>query len=111
MQEIAKGFRAEEWGLVDDALLHYKNAHAIFIKANSTPVSLVSQLELGYGCGYLKDYYYEAYDNITGISLDYITMRLATTTCRPNPSTKNSFFFPFLYHTENHSLFPFSVSS
>ncbi|KAK7294954.1 hypothetical protein RJT34_17854 [Clitoria ternatea] len=37
-QEIAKGVRAEEWGLVDDALLHYKNAHAILVEANSTPV-------------------------------------------------------------------------
>ncbi|KAK7340132.1 hypothetical protein VNO77_20826 [Canavalia gladiata] len=37
-QEIAKGVRAEEWGLINDALLHYKNAHAILLEANSTPV-------------------------------------------------------------------------
>ncbi|XP_027331852.1 spastin isoform X2 [Abrus precatorius] len=37
-QEIAKGVRAEEWGLIDDALLHYKNAHTILLEANSTPV-------------------------------------------------------------------------
>ncbi|KAG5135105.1 hypothetical protein JHK82_026293 [Glycine max] len=37
-QEIAKGVRAEEWGLIDDALLHYRNAHSILLEANSTPV-------------------------------------------------------------------------
>ncbi|RDX72538.1 Spastin [Mucuna pruriens] len=37
-QEIAKGVRAEEWGLIDDALLHYRNAHSILVEANSTPV-------------------------------------------------------------------------
>ena len=37
-QEIAKAVRAEEWGLVDDALLHYRNAQSILLEANSTPV-------------------------------------------------------------------------
>ncbi|XP_061339635.1 uncharacterized protein LOC133286256 [Gastrolobium bilobum] len=37
-QEIAKAVRAEEWGLIDDALLHYKNAQRILLEANSTPV-------------------------------------------------------------------------
>jgi len=37
-QEIAKAVRAEEWGLADDALLHYRNAQSILVEANSTPV-------------------------------------------------------------------------
>ncbi|XLR20237.1 hypothetical protein HN51_066997 [Arachis hypogaea] len=37
-QEIAKAVRAEEWGLVDDAILHYKNAQRILLEAHSTPV-------------------------------------------------------------------------
>lgn len=37
-EEIAKAVRAEEWGLIDDAVLHYKNAQRIFIEANSTSV-------------------------------------------------------------------------
>ncbi|XP_057435506.1 uncharacterized protein LOC130728157 [Lotus japonicus] len=37
-QEIDKAVRAEEWGLVDDALLHYRNAQKILVEANSTPV-------------------------------------------------------------------------
>lgn len=36
-EEIAKGVRAEEWGLHDDALLHYRNAQRIMNEANSTP--------------------------------------------------------------------------
>ncbi|XP_042511852.1 spastin [Macadamia integrifolia] len=35
-EEIAKAVRAEEWGLVDDAILHYKNAQRILLEANST---------------------------------------------------------------------------
>ena len=35
-EEIAKAVRAEEWGLIDDAILHYKNAQRILIEANST---------------------------------------------------------------------------
>lgn len=34
--EIDKAVRAEEWGLVDDALIHYKNAQRILIEASST---------------------------------------------------------------------------
>ncbi|XP_045794483.1 spastin-like [Trifolium pratense] len=37
-QEIDKAVRAEEWGLVDDAILHYRNAHRILLEANSTTV-------------------------------------------------------------------------
>lgn len=36
-EEIAKGVRAEEWGLHDDALLHYRNAQRIMSEATSTP--------------------------------------------------------------------------
>ncbi|XP_024010899.1 spastin isoform X2 [Eutrema salsugineum] len=36
-EEIAKGVRAEEWGLHDDALLHYRNAQRIMSEASSTP--------------------------------------------------------------------------
>ncbi|KAL1223620.1 ATPase family AAA domain-containing protein FIGL1 [Cardamine amara subsp. amara] len=36
-EEIAKGIRAEEWGLHDDALLHYRNAQRIMNEASSTP--------------------------------------------------------------------------
>uniref|UniRef100_A0A2N9JBF6 microtubule-severing ATPase n=1 Tax=Fagus sylvatica TaxID=28930 RepID=A0A2N9JBF6_FAGSY len=35
-EEIAKAVRAEEWGLVDDAIAHYKNAQRILIEASST---------------------------------------------------------------------------
>ncbi|XP_043716893.1 spastin [Telopea speciosissima] len=35
-EEIAKAVRAEEWGLVDDAILHYKNAQRILLEASST---------------------------------------------------------------------------
>ena len=35
-EEIAKAVRAEEWGLVDDAIVHYKNAQRILIEASST---------------------------------------------------------------------------
>ncbi|KAF2566425.1 hypothetical protein F2Q68_00023987 [Brassica cretica] len=36
-EEIAKGVRAEEWGLREDALLHYRNAQRIMNEATSTP--------------------------------------------------------------------------
>ncbi|KAJ4892379.1 AAA-type ATPase family protein [Raphanus sativus] len=36
-EEIAKGVRAEEWGLREDALLHYRNAQRIMTEATSTP--------------------------------------------------------------------------
>ncbi|KAL0862274.1 hypothetical protein Bca101_041392 [Brassica carinata] len=36
-EEIAKGVRAEEWGLREDALLHYRNAQRIMSEAISTP--------------------------------------------------------------------------
>uniref|UniRef100_A0A5B6YPN8 microtubule-severing ATPase n=1 Tax=Davidia involucrata TaxID=16924 RepID=A0A5B6YPN8_DAVIN len=45
-EEIAKAVRAEEWGLVDDAILHYQSAQRILIEANSTNVpSYISSSE------------------------------------------------------------------
>ncbi|XP_022770313.1 spastin isoform X2 [Durio zibethinus] len=45
-EEIDKAVRAEEWGLVDDAVIHYKNAHRILIEASSTPApSYISSIE------------------------------------------------------------------
>ncbi|XP_038709654.1 spastin isoform X2 [Tripterygium wilfordii] len=42
-EEIDKAVRAEEWGLVDDAIIHYRNAQRILIEASSTTVpSLIS---------------------------------------------------------------------
>lgn len=35
-EEIAKAVRAEEWGLVDDAIVHYKTAQRILMEASST---------------------------------------------------------------------------
>lgn len=35
-EEIAKAVRAEEWGLVEDAVLHYNNAQRILVEASST---------------------------------------------------------------------------
>ncbi|KAG6728227.1 hypothetical protein I3843_02G143600 [Carya illinoinensis] len=35
-EEISKAVRAEEWGLVDDAIIHYKNAQRILVEASST---------------------------------------------------------------------------
>ncbi|CAM8959769.1 unnamed protein product [Rhodiola kirilowii] len=37
-EEIDKAVKAEEWGLIDDAILHYKRAHKILVEAGSTPV-------------------------------------------------------------------------
>ncbi|XP_028776813.1 spastin [Neltuma alba] len=37
-EEIAKAVRAEEWGLIDDAILHYNSAQRILIEASSTAV-------------------------------------------------------------------------
>ncbi|KAJ8773902.1 hypothetical protein K2173_009333 [Erythroxylum novogranatense] len=36
-EEIAKAVRAEEWGLLEDAVSHYNNAHRILLEASSTP--------------------------------------------------------------------------
>lgn len=45
-EEIAKAVRAEEWGLVDDAIVHYKNAQRILIEASSTSTpSFISSSE------------------------------------------------------------------
>ncbi|OWM72906.1 spastin isoform X2 [Punica granatum] len=45
-EEIAKAVRAEEWGLVDDAIVHYKTAQRILTEGNSTPVpSYISSRE------------------------------------------------------------------
>lgn len=37
-EEIAKAVRAEEWGLIEDAVLHYQNAQRILAEASSTAV-------------------------------------------------------------------------
>lgn len=45
-EEIDKAVRAEEWGLVDDAIVHYQNAQRILMEATSTPVpSYISSSE------------------------------------------------------------------
>lgn len=45
-EEIAKAVRAEEWGLIDDAILHYQNALRILAEASSTTVpSFISSSE------------------------------------------------------------------
>ncbi|GFY94267.1 AAA-type ATPase family protein [Actinidia rufa] len=45
-EEIAKAVRAEEWGLVDDAIVHYQSAQRILTEAISTPVpSYISSSE------------------------------------------------------------------
>ncbi|GMN28884.1 hypothetical protein TIFTF001_002213 [Ficus carica] len=36
-EEIDKAVRAEEWGILDDAIAHYTNAHRILLEASSTP--------------------------------------------------------------------------
>lgn len=36
-EEIDKAVRAEEWGLVDDAIAHYGNAQRVLAEATSTP--------------------------------------------------------------------------
>ena len=36
-EEIDKAVRAEEWGILDDAIAHYTNAHSILLEASSTP--------------------------------------------------------------------------
>ncbi|KAL8495446.1 hypothetical protein ACS0TY_019551 [Phlomoides rotata] len=46
-EEIDKAVRAEEWGLPEDAISHYKNAQRILNEAASTPVpSYISASEL-----------------------------------------------------------------
>ncbi|KAL4554151.1 hypothetical protein LXL04_039725 [Taraxacum kok-saghyz] len=37
-EEIYKAVRAEEWGLIEDATLHYQNAQRILGEAIATPV-------------------------------------------------------------------------
>ncbi|XP_062000200.1 uncharacterized protein LOC133717498 [Rosa rugosa] len=45
-EEIAKAVRAEEWGLVEDAVAHYNSAQRILAEASSTPVpSFISASE------------------------------------------------------------------
>ncbi|KAJ6400446.1 hypothetical protein OIU84_015986 [Salix udensis] len=46
-EEIDKAVRAEEWGLVDDAIVYYRKAQRILIEAASTPSpSYISSREL-----------------------------------------------------------------
>ncbi|XP_056693519.1 uncharacterized protein [Spinacia oleracea] len=50
-EEIDKAVRAEEWGLVDDAILHYKNAQRILAEGASTrPPSFISVLSFSLYC-------------------------------------------------------------
>ncbi|KAF3439958.1 hypothetical protein FNV43_RR18236 [Rhamnella rubrinervis] len=45
-EEIAKAVRAEEWGIVDNAVTHYNNAQRILVEASSTPApSFISESE------------------------------------------------------------------
>ncbi|XP_076934403.1 uncharacterized protein LOC143600664 isoform X2 [Bidens hawaiensis] len=44
-EEIDKGVRAEEWGLLDDALLHYQNAQRILREAIATPVYITPKVK------------------------------------------------------------------
>ncbi|KAI3416794.1 uncharacterized protein J3R85_015058 [Psidium guajava] len=45
-EEIARAVRAEEWGLVDDAIVHYRNAQRILLEGSSTPMpSYISSRE------------------------------------------------------------------
>ncbi|XP_030490238.2 uncharacterized protein LOC115706663 isoform X2 [Cannabis sativa] len=45
-EEIDKAVRAEEWGVVDDAIKHYSNAQRILVEASSTPApSFISASE------------------------------------------------------------------
>ncbi|XP_026380246.1 spastin-like [Papaver somniferum] len=45
-EEIAKAVKAEESGLIDDAITHYKNAHRILLEAKDTrPPSYISSSE------------------------------------------------------------------
>ncbi|KAK9068275.1 hypothetical protein SSX86_012386 [Deinandra increscens subsp. villosa] len=45
-EQIDKAVRAEEWGLADDAILHYQNAQRILAEAMATPVpSYISSRE------------------------------------------------------------------
>lgn len=37
-EEIDKAVRAEEWGLTDDAIAHYKNAHRVMLEAKAARV-------------------------------------------------------------------------
>ncbi|KAL5727900.1 microtubule-severing ATPase [Ranunculus cassubicifolius] len=46
-EEIAKAVRAEEWGLIQDAITHYNNSQRILIEAKDTrPPSHISSSEL-----------------------------------------------------------------
>ncbi|PIA49830.1 hypothetical protein AQUCO_01300520v1 [Aquilegia coerulea] len=45
-EEIAKAVRAEEWGLIEDAITHYNNAQRILLEAKDTrPPSYISPSE------------------------------------------------------------------
>ncbi|KAH7674052.1 MIT domain-containing protein [Dioscorea alata] len=37
-EEINKAVRAEEWGLTNDAIAHYKNAHRVMLEAKAARV-------------------------------------------------------------------------
>ncbi|KAI3835126.1 hypothetical protein MKX03_019752 [Papaver bracteatum] len=43
LEEIAKAVTAEEWGLIDDAITHYENAHRILLEARDTRPPFIEQ--------------------------------------------------------------------
>lgn len=52
-EEIDKAVRAEEWGLIDDAVLHYQYAQRILREAIATPVpTYISSRYYIYYCTY-----------------------------------------------------------
>ena len=52
-KEIDKAVRAEEWGLLDDAVLNYNKAQRILIEASSIPVpSYVSSRYFAFSCDF-----------------------------------------------------------
>ncbi|KAJ1426787.1 P-loop containing nucleoside triphosphate hydrolase [Sesbania bispinosa] len=113
-QEIDKAVRAEEWGLIDDALLHYRNAQKILLEANSTPVpSFITPrqklefLSIGFsgriGSVAILELHFNFYFNLKGLSLAWYQLgcsssenqstsnlaRSATVPIKPSNSPKN----------------------
>ncbi|KAI3838184.1 hypothetical protein MKW92_037045, partial [Papaver armeniacum] len=82
-EEIAKAVKAEEWGLIDDAITHYKNAHRILLEAKDTrPPSYISSR-------YVKTYYQKIskWQGQVSERLQVLSRRTASST----PSTSKTF--------------------
>lgn len=63
-EEIDKAVRAEEWGLTDDAIAHYKNAHRVMLEAKAArvPSAMPSRSHLECDCGVrVKIYEFNVY--------------------------------------------------